>query len=147
MKIFKFNWGTGIALFYGCFVLALFVILWIGKDEDIGLISRDYYDLDLHYQERIDKIQNSTRLSKDLDITAGGDAIRIVFPEEVESPSGEIQMLRPADGRKDFKVPVKTTEGNMQVIPAASLDKGLWRISVDWTDRGVLYFKETYVMI
>lgn len=145
----KFNWGTGIALFFVLFISAVGVIIWVAMKEDVGLIAKDYYELDIHYQDRVNKLQNSQKLSSDIEIAMAGDGknIRIVFPEEIMSPSGEIQFLRPSDGNKDFKVPVKTTSGKVQEIPAEQLSKGLWRVSVDWTDNGVAYFKESYLMI
>lgn len=145
----KFNWGTGIALFFVLFISAVGVIIWVAMKEDVGLIAKDYYELDIHYQDRVNKLQNSQKLSSDIEIAMAGDGknIRIVFPEEIMSPSGEIQFLRPSDADKDFKVPVKTTSGKVQEIPAEQLSKGLWRVSVDWTDNGVAYFKESYLMI
>ena len=145
----KFNWGTGIAIFFILFVSGVAAILWVGMDEDVGLIAKDYYELDIHYQDRVDKLKNSNTLSKDLEVAVSDDGkqIRIVFPDEITAREGEILFLRPSDGKKDFKLSVKTTSDKIQEIPVEGLTKGLWRITIDWSDKGVAYFKETYLMI
>ena len=62
----KFNWGTGIALVYGAFALIMVGVVIRSRQYDPGLVSKDYYNLDLNYQEHFDKKQNAANLAQAL---------------------------------------------------------------------------------
>ena len=51
----KFNWGTGIALAYGLFALGMVGAVFASRKHDPGLMQKNYYELDLNYQARMDK--------------------------------------------------------------------------------------------
>ena len=59
----KFNWGTGIALAYGIFALSMVGVVFASRKHDPGLVQKNYYDLDLNYQARMDKKQNAWALA------------------------------------------------------------------------------------
>jgi nitrogen fixation protein FixH len=145
----KFNWGTGIALVYGAFALIMVGVVVLSQQHDPGLISKDYYNLDLNYQEHFDKKQNTVNLPDVLEVRydAVRKVIRLQFPAKVGTPAGAVKCYRSATAQDDFNLDVQTNPEGVMEIPADQLTKGLWHLEIDWQANGTKYFNEALVTI
>jgi nitrogen fixation protein FixH len=145
----KFNWGTGIALFYSIFALSLVFVLFKSMQYDNSLVSDHYYADDLNYQSHYDKLKNSKMLKEDLKIwnKLQSAEVELAFPHEVGAVQGEIHFFCPSDSKQDFKLPIQADENNLQRVPTKGLKQGLWKVKVDWQAGGRTYFKEEAITI
>jgi hypothetical protein len=146
----KFNWGTGIAIFYSVFVLAMVAAVIRSTQFDNSLVSDHYYADDLNYQQHYNKLVNSQSLEQDLEIAKNREKgmVELKFPGNLENISGEIHFFCPSGSRLDFKIPVQTDEKNQQLVPLQKLKKdGLWRVKVDWKADNTAYYKEVVITI
>ena len=105
----KFNWGTGIAMFYSFFVIALVATVIRSTQYDNSLVSDHYYADDLAYQKHYDKLVNSQKLAKDLSIAQNNSktAVELEFPAEIGQVSGQIHFFCPSDSKQDFRLGVQ----------------------------------------
>ena len=60
----KFNWGTGIAIFLILFIGALIWVLYQSRQVDNSLVSDTYYQEDLMYQKKYEKLENYAKLTE-----------------------------------------------------------------------------------
>jgi nitrogen fixation protein FixH len=145
----KFNWGTGIALVYGLFAVTMIAVVLRSRSHDPGLVSKDYYNLDLNYQDHMDKKHNTARL--DVGVQAEYDAvkqvIRLRFPEVAGAPTGKVKCFRSSTVRDDLFLDIKTGAEGFMEIPADRLVPGRWHIEVDWQAQSTPYFNEAVVMV
>ena len=138
----KINWGTGIALFYTCFVITMVTFVVKSKGIDHSLVVENYYEEDLAYQSRLDKIHNSEKLEQDLVINQQQDQIIFQFPEVLNDIKGNIWFYRANDVRQDQKIDFQVDANNQFIFPTKTLINGLWTIKVDWADNQKEYYKE-----
>lgn len=140
----KFNWGTGIAIFYTIFAMSMLTLVWQSRKQDISLVRDDYYAADLAYQEQYDKASNSLGLEQDVTIEEdqATGLLVVQFPKEMRRISGEIVLFRPSDKRQDLKVPIQVDAEQRVRIPMAALSTGLWKVKIDWAGDGTPYYKE-----
>jgi len=128
------------------FILS-FVYKSIAMDEyQHELVSEDYYKDELHYQEEIDKLNNSNSLSKNIELVNSKEGITITFPDDIaqESIIGSIYFQRLSNEKLDFTEQIKLTDHN-QLIPVEKLVSGKWIIKIDWESEQEQYlFKETW---
>jgi nitrogen fixation protein FixH len=145
----KFNWGTGIALFYGTFALAMVFMVIKSSQHDVGLIKKNYYDDDINYQSHFDKLQNSKNLKTDLaiDLTGEGAELSLKFPAETPSPTGKVTFFRPSKTNIDKTLDIQVNDKNDMVVPVSVLQSGLWKVQVDWQAQGKTFYKEQNVFI
>lgn len=145
----KLNWGTGIAIFYGIFVVVLVAIVIKTTTFDNSLVSDDYYADDLNYQQQYNKLANSRDLAEDLDINlqSAKELVELVFPPNLGKAAGEIVFFCPSDSKSDFTVAIQPGEDNRQTVPITGLKPGLWRVKVDWQAGGKAYYKEVVITI
>jgi nitrogen fixation protein FixH len=143
----KFNWGTGIALAYGIFMLSMVGAVFASRRHDPGLVQKNYYDLDLNYQARMDKKQNAAALAElpQTRFHALEKTISVQFPAGMTVSAGSAKLYRSATTRDDFSVKIENT--NALEIPAKNLASGRWHIELDWEAGGKMYFWETVVIV
>jgi hypothetical protein len=139
------NWGKKIAIVYLSFVGFMGFLVWkCLQQDDIHLVSKDYYQKEIAYQKDIDQMNNTNQLSTQLkfEYMSENQIVKLVFPKESICSSGKIHFYRPSDARKDFAVKLEIANTKSQSIPVANLDRGLWVIKVLWNKDGKGYYKE-----
>ncbi len=60
------SWGKGIILVFVIFILGIGIMVYKSMTKNIDLVTSNYYEKELKYQEQIDKINNSNRLEEKL---------------------------------------------------------------------------------
>lgn len=143
----KFNWGTGIALFYGLFAAVLIFAVISSTTHNNSLVVDNYYEEDLKYQEHYDKLANALHADVDVKLDNKNSLVKLQFPESDADISGEVHFFRPSDETKDFKITVGTNEGGSQVVPTAGLANGLWKVKINWSAAGKQYYSEETIVL
>jgi len=145
----KLNWGFNIAAFYIFFVVVLLIAVFIFMRQDVGLVTNDYYAKGITYQEEIDKTNRTKELTEQLDITVEPVQIKFSFPKMFNSGDidGTIHFYRPSNKEKDFVADIVTDSSRIQIIETGKLEKGLWKVKVDWSVKNISYFTEKIVMV
>lgn len=143
----KFNWGTGIAIFFTIFVASLIFQVIKSMQYDNSLVVNDYYAEDQRYQQHYVKLLNSQSLEQDVTFKRGLATVEVQFPGNMTGISGEIFMFCPSDSRQDKKIPIAADSANTMTIPLEGLKKGKWMLKVDWQSGDKSYYKEEVLII
>lgn len=145
----KFNWGTGILVAIIIFMIITLATMIFLINQDVDLVESDYYTKGIDHQKQIDRV-NRTNLMEDSSlIKLEGDYLRLFFPKSYKSKkvSGTIQFYRPSDSKKDITLPVSLDTVAQQVVPVKLLEKGYWKVKLNWTADEVEYYKESSFVI
>ncbi len=144
----KFNWGTGIFLFYTVFVLFFVVLVYKSTQRDNSLVFEDYYAKDIAYQQHYNKLKNNQLLDEDIAIKtiAPQKTVELKYPEDINEMSGEIVFFCPSDSKQDFTVAVAPEANKTQVISTDGLKKGLWKLRINWEGDGTEFYREETVI-
>ncbi|MEZ4931820.1 MAG: FixH family protein [Saprospiraceae bacterium] len=145
----KFNWGTGIFLFYGIFAATLFFAVYRSTKYDHSLVVENYYEEDLNYQSRFDQIQNSRSLEAGLVIQLDRKEkmISLDFPKDKKGISGEILLYRADNKKLDQHIPIQLNAENTMLIPTKDILMGRWKMEVVWETGGQSYFDKRVLNI
>ena len=141
-KKIKLNWGWGIAIVYG-----LFLILAIGSaiftaNLDYFLVSDDYYQEGIDYQGQIDKKQRTSDLAESVNWSYDPNSQIVQFKYPLNLSSGKIVFYRPSNSNLDRYIKIESGENNQQVISIRNWQKGFWKIKVDWQMNSEMYYNE-----
>ncbi len=140
----KFHWGHGIFVFYIIFIATLVMVLIESRKVDHSLVRKDYYALDLAYQDRYDALSSAKSENKlQIDYLIEEEKLIVEF-EGQDSPTGEILFYRPSDQSMDFDMPI---DNSTMAIQTNKIVPGLWKIKVNWTYRGKRYYHEEKIYI
>ena len=145
----KISWGTGIAIGIIVFVVISITMTVIFMTQDVSLVSNNYYEKSLSYQDEIDKQSRTKSLDEQVKINFNGEVINIMFPASYlnKDLSGEIYFYRPSNSELDFKLPLDLNEEGNQMILAKSFEKGFWRMKLNWMMEGNGYYSEKAITI
>jgi hypothetical protein len=142
------NWGKGIALLYGSFVVFMVGLVYMCiQQKDLFLVTPEYYQEELAYQDRINGMQNVADLSSEVGITYSETGLIVEFPEECKESYGEISLYRPSNATKDISIPFRLSLNNKLDIATGQLDKGLWVLKLKWTKDEKDYYLEEKITI
>ncbi len=145
----KFNWGTGIVI---AFILFMGLVITTGvylMNQDVQLVSDDYYDKEIAYQQHIDNVARTVELSSEELILFDESLITVKLPLDILSKNvtGEVYLYRPSDSKLDIRLPFSPDENRQQVIPVENLQKGFWRIQFSWQADNKNYYSEKAIVI
>jgi len=141
------SWGKGIILVFVVFVLGIGILVYRSMTKNIDLVTTNYYEKELKYQEQIDKINNTNSLKEKIKIEYNGSVILITYPQVHKNITGEISFYKPSDAKSDFKMKVEPGSDMKQLIQKGVLAKGMWKVQINWAMDGRDYFSEDKVMI
>lgn len=144
----KISWGTGIALFYSLFVIVLLGFVYASTQQDISLVSDTYYEEDLNYQKKMDKISEMKSLKEDFQLSFIQDAssISILYPKELTHFKGKMTLFHPAYSNLDQTYWIENNLSFNQMVNFDKPTKGRWLVKIEGENEGKSYFHETYLM-
>jgi hypothetical protein len=140
----KFNWGTGIFIVIVLFLLAVIAFFIFINTLDINLVEDNYYEKELVYQERIERINNTASLPGKISISLEPGRLIILFPaiDSTFSPKGTVLLYRPSDPKKDIILPLQLDNTFSQVVDISGIKKGKWIVKLEWEMGGKEYYFE-----
>lgn len=139
----KFNWGTGIALVYLIFAGSMIGMVFASRKYDPGLVQNDYYNLDLNYQDRLDRKNNTAALAEQPKLQESGadKTVAIQLPAGMEDAKGSAKFYRSATVKDDFTRDFQN--GQPLHIATDKLAPGRWHVEMEWDAAGKKYFWES----
>ena len=145
----KSKWGIGIFTLYGGFVLFILICVAFASMQSFDLVEPDYYQKGIDYQQQIDRLDRTAASGETpaIGYDATQNGIMVAFPSTVVpgEARGTITLFRPSNAQWDKTVPLNLDSEGKQVISAAALAKGRWRVKVNWTIGDSAYYAEDYM--
>lgn len=144
----KINWGTGIVIGMVIFIsFILFLVVNMLTDDRFNhdLVTEEYYEKELHYQEEIDAETNAFALEENIKDYRVKDGWVVEFPDNLELSkiSGDLNFYRPSNKKLDFSIPLDLKKRKIH-ISEDQLVGGRWNINIYWKYENIelLYKKE-----
>lgn len=145
------NWGKGITITIILFVsFIVYLVFTCMKQTDINLVSADYYEQEIAYQQVIDKKNNLKKLG-------GKPFVSVISSNQLlldmsqlsnwDQASGSILMFRPSNSSLDKKFDLSLNNEGKQYILMDNLQSGKWICKISWNRAGTEYYFEQTVMV
>jgi len=145
----KFNWGTGIVISIIIFLIISFVMIFYFMNQKVDLVTDNYYEKTLVYQNQIDEAERTKEINKNIKLEYLDSQLKLTFPDSVAKlmSDGEIYFYRPSDSKKDFKALIQVDKNGEQLFDVSKIEKGYWKIQMKWLMNSESYSVERAVMI
>ena len=131
----KINWGTGIVIAFVCFIsFIMYFVITMNTDRkyDHDLVTEDYYEQELEFQNDINKETNAKTLEENITWKKTTKVLLLHFQKiRYENITGKVFLYRPSNKQFDFEMPISLSNHNL-LIPDKRLLDGRWNIKVDW---------------
>jgi hypothetical protein len=143
------GWAMGIVGGFVVFVGGILSLVFLSMSKDVDLVTDQYYDRELRYQDRIQALDRASRPDAAITVEERQDTLLLLFPPTVGARkiAGSVVLYRPADPGLDKTIPMRPDKSGRQVIATAGLAPGLWRVKLEWKVDGVEYYTERVVVV
>ncbi|SES12826.1 FixH family protein [Pedobacter rhizosphaerae] len=141
------NWGTKIIIgmsSFMLFIVGMVFYMFTLKDRDT-LVEDDYYEKGMNYNETYNATQNVIKEQLSPQIKVGQKQIVIQLKNKIDF---ELQLMRPSSAAEDVKMKGKTIEPNhLILIDRGNMRKGLWVLTLCWTNNQQEYLYKTNITL
>lgn len=145
----KFNWGTGILIAIIIFMaITVSTVIYL-MNQKVDLVTDNYYAKEIKYQQQIDMMNRTNEMGEAVKINSEEGFVKIIFPKSLieKKLTGTVQFYRPSDSGKDFTLPLVLDSSSQQLVPSKILQKGYWKVIVNWNQDSLDYVKESSFVI
>lgn len=138
------NWGIKILILYLGFVALIITLVGMSMNQKVDLVSADYYEKELKFQERIDSENNFRLLNKTISCKVQDKMVVLEFPKEFMEKDivGTILIYRPSDSSLDIQAAIDIDPSGLQKISLNKFKRGLYQVQMEWAMEGKRYFNE-----
>ncbi|MDL1913615.1 MAG: nitrogen fixation protein FixH [Bergeyella sp.] len=132
----KLTWGHGVIfalLSFMIFIVGMIILFPMGK-QNAEMITDNYYEEELVYQDVIDAKNRADTLREKPEVSILPRGINISFPEEInnENTKFEFFLYRTNDKNLDIKKTFSLSEQNTYRIPNEILVSGSYTLKLMW---------------
>ncbi|MGY6520997.1 MAG: FixH family protein [Mongoliitalea sp.] len=140
------DWGKGIILTLTAFagIIISMVVICVRQD-DIHLVTQNYYEEEIKYQDQIDKMVNASML--DYEALAFDAQRRLIELNLPKGAKGTLHLFRPSDARLDQKLEFEIQDLEVNAINLSELKPGYWKIKMTWVEDETSYYLEKKITI
>ena len=144
----KINWGAGIAILYLGFVAMILLLVGMSASQKIDLVTDHYYEEELQFQDKINKIKRAKELAEPLVWQVNDAGLLIRYPKAFAGNplTGKVRFYCPSNDKNDriFAVDQKNNE---QFIPSSKIPEGRYHLQIDWKNGKQTYWNEDVILI
>jgi len=134
----KLNWGHGVAIALGSFIVFILFLIFVFSHgmKNSELISNDYYQDELTYQQVIDAKNNAETLVQKPAYSQDKNGITIVFPQSISVDDSKVNftLFRTDDGNLDVKKEIVLDGSKQFTIPSKVLSAGSYTLKIKWKE-------------
>lgn len=144
----KLNWGYKILIVYLMFAAGMLTMVYLTTQENRDLVSENYYEEELAYQEIIDQSSRTAKLSTTVEIELDqiNKKINISLPSEFTNTpvEGTWLLYYAADRNRDLQGIVKTNNGKQQIETPRNIT-GSYTLKLQWESVNQVYYFEKLI--
>lgn len=141
------NIGHWITVSFILFAAFIGILVTVCVKEDISLVSKNYYQEEIAYQEQIQRMENAAHLEEKPVIKVIANQIQIEFPDVVSVEKGELKLFCPSNSAMDRTFRVAATGHKVQTFKLQHMQPGLYKAKLLWSMNGKEYYQEETIYI
>ena len=144
----KLNWGYKILIVYLMFAAGMLTMVYLTTQENRDLVSDNYYEEELAYQEIIDQSSRTAKLSAavEVELDQMSKKINISLPAEFTNTpvEGTWRLYYAADRNRDLQGIINTNKGKQQIETPRDIT-GSYTLKLQWESVNQVYYFEKLI--
>lgn len=141
------NFGKWIVVAFVLFAGFIATLVTVCVRQDIPLVTKEYYQEELAYQDQITRIENVNDLTRKPEISASNGTVSVSYESLPSISKGELRIFRPSDSALDETFPLEGSGTTVQDFTLKHPVPGLYRARMKWEQDGKEYFVEKLIVM
>ncbi|MDQ6904676.1 MAG: FixH family protein, partial [Bacteroidota bacterium] len=135
------NWGYKILIVYVVFVIGIIFLVVKSSSQKVDLVTTNYYDKELVYQQKIDAMNKVDQLSDTIKYQVTNGNLKIVFPQDFSGKNleGQAVLYCPSDENKDITQQFSIKDSPV-IVPVQSTSRQEYELQLSWQTNGTSYY-------
>jgi hypothetical protein len=139
------SWSKGILAAFVFFALFIITLVVICVRQEVNLVSNDYYQEELAYQQQIERMRNASMLHRKPVISVEDNFVQIDSLDFNLIENGRLDLFCPSNVRFDKSFAL--SKSALQKFELGTAKKGLYKARLSWTKNGKEFFIEQPITI
>jgi hypothetical protein len=142
------TWGNKLVLVFIGFAALMGTLVYNCMKQNFELVSKDYYNDELKYQDKIDGTNNANKLSAvSFSQTAG--EIKIKLPEELNGSvtSAEAWFYCATDSKNDRRIKLDVNDKGLMTVEKTKLASTNYLVKLNWQVGDKKYYNEQSITV
>jgi nitrogen fixation protein FixH len=135
----RFHWGHAVIIYFSMFVLFILFMVYQASQHTFDLVSENYYDEEIAYQNTIDEQHRANELPTQASLSIADNVLSVRIPSEVAAESGEIYLFSPVATKRDKRYALNTDATGLQMLDFSKLEKGIYDVQLRWKSKNLFY--------
>ena len=142
------NWGHKITIVFVAFAVLIGTMVYKCTQQQYDLVSEDYYNQELKYQDKIDGSKLAATISPVTIAHTESDVI-IKMPGELkgEAVEGEVWLYCASKASNDVKLPLNVGYDGMMHINKNKIAGSSYTAKITWSSDNKKYYKELPLIV
>jgi hypothetical protein len=137
----KLNWGHGISIALGAFAILMLGFLYNSFQFNHDMVSENYYQEELVYQDKIDQKSNAKKDGKNIVVREVDGQVVVQFElTDTAVSEGTLKFMRPSDQSLDLELPIALNTEAQQSIPKSLFQRGSYTLKASWKVNSTDYY-------
>ena len=142
------NFGKWIVVAFVLFAVFIATLVAVCVRQDVSLVTKEYYQEELRYQEQIERRNNTEALAEVPRISVRGNKVVVIdYAMLPDIEKGELRLFRPSDSRLDQSFDVARSSTTSQKFEISNARPGLYKARLTWLQDGKEYYLEKIVVL
>lgn len=145
MPVNKFTHSGNILLAgFGGMLIMMSVLVYLAVQQDIPMVSKDYYQQELVYQHRLDAMNNTNTYDSGFSITKAGNQVILQIPAILSKgiTEGSVYFYCPSIEKRDRKESLYTNNTGSYRFDTELLPGMVYIIKISFRSGGKDFYKE-----
>ena len=139
------NFKYFILALYLTFVGLIVMMVFKSCGQTIELESKDYYNEELKYQQKIDALKLGAVYKDSVKLLANDSFVFLQMPQSIKADSMILVFMKPDDSKADVSIKLTSTQG-VKLDPTL-FATGLYNLSINLYDHSVYTLIEKQIQI
>ena len=137
------TWGNTLLLVFVGFAVLIGTLVYRCMQQNFELVSKDYYNDELRYQDKIDGVNNANKLSG-VHIAQTPEDVSIQLPKELNglATTGQVWFYCPINASDDRRIPLEADDDGTIKIDKRKLAKTNYQVKLSWQTGNDKFYNE-----
>ena len=144
----KITWGNKLIMVFIAFAMLMGTLIYKCMQQNFELVSKEYYNDELRYQDRIDGMNNANKIS-DVTVQQQGENVAIQLPKEVQglTLTGAAWFYCAVNSANDRKLPLQVNDEGLMLIDKSAVAKANYIVKLNWQIGDDQYYTEQNITV
>ena len=140
------NFGKAIRLSFVVFAAFIGVLVGVCMNQDMSLVSADYYQREIEHGSKMAMAEETMRLSTRPVVWFQSDQVVVSWDRLKQIDHAQLWLYRPSDQHLDKNFEWHQSAADTVALQVTDIEPGLWRASLTWTMDGRDYLMEQVII-